>query len=225
MRFFENPLSYHVTCPYTKALKTHFNLNCNHRLSSYREVNNSVSVIKTSQLILYREIIAVCSQIHTKHINTLCGQNVELYIKTQSVTRSKHSVSVIKTSQLMLYWEIIAFCSQIHTKHINTLCGQNVELYMNTQSVWHRKHSISVTKTYRSILRKGIISLPFLLICENTCLNYVCETHISLIWTFPSRSVSQSLTNTFQTNTTHHLHTFVFYFLLHVRPYILSIIR
>jgi len=28
--------------------------------------------------MLYREIIAVCSQIHTEHINTLCGQNVEL---------------------------------------------------------------------------------------------------------------------------------------------------
>ena len=28
--------------------------------------------------MLYREIIAVCSQIHTKHINTLCGLNVEL---------------------------------------------------------------------------------------------------------------------------------------------------
>jgi len=28
--------------------------------------------------MLYREIIAVCSPIHTKHINTLCGQNVEL---------------------------------------------------------------------------------------------------------------------------------------------------
>ena len=28
--------------------------------------------------MLYREIIAFCSQIHTKHINTLCGQNVEL---------------------------------------------------------------------------------------------------------------------------------------------------
>ena len=28
--------------------------------------------------MLYREIIAVCPQIHTKHINTLCGQNVEL---------------------------------------------------------------------------------------------------------------------------------------------------
>ena len=28
--------------------------------------------------MLYREIMAACSQIHTKHINTLCGQNVEL---------------------------------------------------------------------------------------------------------------------------------------------------
>ena len=28
--------------------------------------------------MLYREITAVCSQIHTKHINTMCGQNVEL---------------------------------------------------------------------------------------------------------------------------------------------------
>jgi hypothetical protein len=28
--------------------------------------------------MLYKEIMAVCSEIHTKHINTLCGQNVEL---------------------------------------------------------------------------------------------------------------------------------------------------
>jgi hypothetical protein len=28
--------------------------------------------------MLYSEIIAVCSQIHTKHINTLYGQKVEL---------------------------------------------------------------------------------------------------------------------------------------------------
>jgi len=27
--------------------------------------------------MLYREIIAVCSQILTKHINTLCGQRAE----------------------------------------------------------------------------------------------------------------------------------------------------
>jgi hypothetical protein len=27
--------------------------------------------------MLYMEVIAVCSQIHRKHVNTLCGQNVE----------------------------------------------------------------------------------------------------------------------------------------------------
>jgi len=56
--------------------------------------------------MLYREIIAVCSQIHTKHINTLYRQNVELLnvklvvsivttglkvLKIQPVPRSKHT--------------------------------------------------------------------------------------------------------------------------------------
>jgi len=27
--------------------------------------------------MMYREIIAVCSEMHTKPTNTLCGQNVE----------------------------------------------------------------------------------------------------------------------------------------------------
>jgi hypothetical protein len=36
--------------------------------------------------MLYSEIIAVCSQIHTKHLNTLCGQNVELLnVKTGGI--------------------------------------------------------------------------------------------------------------------------------------------
>jgi hypothetical protein len=45
--------------------------------------------------MLYREIIAGCSQIHTKHINALCEQNVELYIKFLSVPRSKHTPSLL----------------------------------------------------------------------------------------------------------------------------------
>jgi hypothetical protein len=28
--------------------------------------------------MLYREIMAVSSEIHTKHINTLCGKNLEM---------------------------------------------------------------------------------------------------------------------------------------------------
>jgi len=82
--------------------------------------------------MLYKEIIAVCSEIHTKHINTLCGLNVELLnvkVVVHIVTTGlyKGYISLIKTSQLMLYREIIAVCFQIHRKHTNTLCGLNVE--------------------------------------------------------------------------------------------------
>jgi len=52
--------------------------------------------------MLYREIIAVCSQINTKLINTLCGQKVELlnvklviHIETIGLQRVK---PVIRTS-------------------------------------------------------------------------------------------------------------------------------
>jgi len=48
-----------------------------------------MSVIKTSQLMLYSEIIAVCSEIHTKHINTLCGQKTEFLNVTTGGTYSK----------------------------------------------------------------------------------------------------------------------------------------
>jgi hypothetical protein len=40
--------------------------------------------------MLYREIIAVCSQIHTKHINTLCGQTVEFVNAKPGGTYSDH---------------------------------------------------------------------------------------------------------------------------------------
>jgi len=41
--------------------------------------------------MLYRELIAVCSQIHTKHINTLCGQNVELFNAKHSGIIEQHN--------------------------------------------------------------------------------------------------------------------------------------
>jgi len=37
----------------------------------------SVYVIKIIQLTQYRKIMALFSEIQTKHINTLCGYNVE----------------------------------------------------------------------------------------------------------------------------------------------------
>jgi hypothetical protein len=47
-----------------------------HKVRTAQETH-SVSVIKPNHLMLYREIIAVCSEIHTNPMNTLCGQNVE----------------------------------------------------------------------------------------------------------------------------------------------------
>jgi hypothetical protein len=40
--------------------------------------------------MLYSEIIAVCSQIHTKHINTPCGQNAEFVNLKSGGTYSNH---------------------------------------------------------------------------------------------------------------------------------------
>ena len=34
--------------------------------------------IEGGELGLCREMMAVCSEIHTKHTNTACGQNIEL---------------------------------------------------------------------------------------------------------------------------------------------------
>jgi hypothetical protein len=41
--------------------------------------------------MLYSEIIAVCSQIHTKHANTLCGQNVATGIFIKDNYQFKHT--------------------------------------------------------------------------------------------------------------------------------------
>ena len=38
---------------------------------------NFVSVIKPNEVMLYNEIITVCSEIHTKHTNSLFGQNIK----------------------------------------------------------------------------------------------------------------------------------------------------
>jgi len=35
--------------------------------------------------MLYREIIAVCSEIHTEHITTLCGQNALFLVKRRRI--------------------------------------------------------------------------------------------------------------------------------------------
>jgi hypothetical protein len=68
--------------------------------------------------MLYSEIIAVCSQIHTKHTNTLCGQNVELLCaklvarimltEVRKISQYMHAISNCTVQSMMLC------CSSTH---------------------------------------------------------------------------------------------------------------
>jgi hypothetical protein len=44
--------------------------------------------------MVYSELIAVCSEIHTKHTNTLCGQNVEFVNVKHGGTYSNHRLTL-----------------------------------------------------------------------------------------------------------------------------------
>jgi len=46
--------------------------------------------------MMFKEIISVCFETHTKHINTLCGQNVELLKVKPGVMCSNHWALKVK---------------------------------------------------------------------------------------------------------------------------------
>ena len=70
--------------------------------------------------MLYREIVAVCSEIHTKHINTLCGLNVELL-------NVKLAVHIVTTGlnefvrRFVLLREVYSLQKPLPTSHIATV--------------------------------------------------------------------------------------------------------
>ena len=85
--FSDPPKTHNILCGQNVEL---MNVNTGGTYSNHWAIEGYISVVKTSQLVLYREIIAVCSQIHIKHINTLCGQNVELLNVKPGGTYSDH---------------------------------------------------------------------------------------------------------------------------------------
>jgi hypothetical protein len=87
----------------------------------YRAVNTLPLGYKTSQLLLYREIIAVCSEIRTKHINTVCGQNVELL----SV---KLAVHIVTTGLCRVNLTVREICTQPYVKIL--ICLQKPAKYI-----------------------------------------------------------------------------------------------
>jgi ABC-type transport system involved in cytochrome c biogenesis ATPase subunit len=64
--------------------------------------------------MLYGEIIAVCSQIHTKHINTVCWQNIELLNVKSDCTYGNHLALQLK-SQCTVMEHLIFLCENYDT--------------------------------------------------------------------------------------------------------------
>jgi hypothetical protein len=61
-----------------------------YRPRSYRRVNPLHLHYKANQLILYTSKVAVCSEVHTRHLNTLCRQYVEFFNVKICGTYSNH---------------------------------------------------------------------------------------------------------------------------------------
>ena len=84
--------------------------------------------------MLYREIIAVCSQIHTKDINTLCGQNVELLnVSFQTFRSAKLNSLFLWTFQSVS----ASFLSDVSMSHSGLIL----------KSFWPNKYSLFNTGT------------------------------------------------------------------------------
>jgi hypothetical protein len=92
--------------------------------------------------MLYREIIAICSQIHTKHINTMCRQNVELFTVTTAVLHL--TCSHATTAACAPSYTNRAYCMSLHialTGHAAVAC--------KGQALRNKDHLLRFTKCYR----------------------------------------------------------------------------
>jgi len=56
-------------------------INLNHilRFMAYRAVNTPSLVYKSNYLLLRKGIIALCSEMSTRHVTIICGQDVECF--------------------------------------------------------------------------------------------------------------------------------------------------
>ena len=77
--------------------------------------------------MLCREIIAVCSQIHTKHINTQGGQNVELL----NVNLAAHIVTIV------LYTQLTSYMTHTCVHHAITMTAHSPNTHITICSYQH----------------------------------------------------------------------------------------
>jgi hypothetical protein len=115
----------------------------------------SVSVIQTSQLMLYREIIAVCSEIHTKHINVRCGQNVE-FLEAFAKFRKSTMSSVVSVCPSIRIEQLGSNWTDFHEISYLSISGESVKkIQVSLQSDQNNGtlHEFQCTRTFMTISR------------------------------------------------------------------------
>ena len=89
--------------------------------------------------MLCREIIAVCSEIYTKHINTLCGQNEEFCNVKPGGTFGDQ-------------WNLNDYSNQLHPPALNSDCLKpdvfNTSRFINGYSSLLTNRTAHIPKTY-----------------------------------------------------------------------------
>jgi hypothetical protein len=129
--------------------------------------------------MLYREITAVCSEIHTKHINTLCGQNVEFVNVKPGGTYSKEDTKgltfhYLLTRSTLYVWRYIVASSPKHcctgneTMHSLYIFKLHVTDNMKILSVAQRCHVAGNAEPYCGLPVKCLI---FLSVCNKICIS------------------------------------------------------
>jgi hypothetical protein len=106
--------------------------------------------------MLYREIIAICSQIHTKHINTLRGQNVEFLNAKLAVDIVTTGLKVVTISSQHVTQTDQHFCYPIYLPRSHTL--QPARLFFAVARLWKGEIvSVCCMKVYRG--GRGVMPL------------------------------------------------------------------
>jgi len=95
--------------------------------------------------MLFREIMAVCSEIHRIHINTLCGQNVELQNVKLAVHKIKPVICMVNCAveSLILFDATFMCCDEVifskdtFSPNNSNPYTQHIPLDQCTATSWH----------------------------------------------------------------------------------------
>jgi hypothetical protein len=115
-------------------LKTAFLLNNINKSSSYLTKTHYTSATNINRLMLFNETVAVYCENHTKHTDTLCGQNAEFqHVKTGGIYGT-HGLKMINNFKIYRKWGVLLYSIRKHFAHY-CLLTFNWSAYNHTKTI------------------------------------------------------------------------------------------